>query len=64
MAVRQALANGYPAACRALAKQYTWERATDQFLRALLPVAPADASQYDSPWQGMSLSLEHIMSAS
>jgi glycosyltransferase involved in cell wall biosynthesis len=43
LAVRQALANGCPAACRTLAKQYTWERSTDQFLRALLPAVPATA---------------------
>ena len=64
LAVRQALTNGCSAACRALAKQYTWERSTDQFLRALLPVAPADASQHDSPWQNTSLGLKPTMSAS
>jgi glycosyltransferase involved in cell wall biosynthesis len=64
IAVRQALGNGCPAACRALAKQYTWERSTDQFLRALLPVAPARASKHDAAWQDTPLSLEHTMSAS
>ena len=64
LAVRQVLAHGCAAACRALAKQYTWERSTDQFLRALLPVTPTDASQHDSPWQNTSVGLEPIMSAS
>jgi glycosyltransferase involved in cell wall biosynthesis len=58
MAVRQVLAHGCPAACRALAKRYTWERATDQFLRALLPLTPTDASTHDALWQGTSPSLE------
>jgi glycosyltransferase involved in cell wall biosynthesis len=66
MAVWQALANGCPAACRALAKRYTWERATDQFLHALLSVAPTDASTHDASWQGTSLGLEacHTVRAS
>jgi glycosyltransferase involved in cell wall biosynthesis len=64
IAVRRALANGCPAACHALAKQYTWERSTDQFLRALLPAVPAAASKHDAAWQDTSLRLEHTMSAS
>jgi glycosyltransferase involved in cell wall biosynthesis len=64
MAVRQTLANGCPTACRVLAKQYTWERSTDQFLGAILPVTPAGAAKHHSAWQGTSFSLEHTMSAS
>jgi glycosyltransferase involved in cell wall biosynthesis len=66
MAVQQALANGCPTACRALAKQYTWERATDQFLRALLPVAPADTLTPNAAWQGTSFGLDtcHTVCAS
>jgi hypothetical protein len=64
IAVRQALANGCPAACRALAKQYTWERSTEQFLQALLPTVPAAAARRDAAWQDTSLRLEHTMSTS
>ena len=64
IAVRQALANGCPAACHALARRYTWERSTDQFLRALLPAVPAAASKHDATWHDTSLRLEHTMSPS
>jgi hypothetical protein len=57
IAVRQALANGCPAACHALAKQYTWERSTDQFLQALLPAVPAAAVKHDAAWQDTSFRL-------
>jgi glycosyltransferase involved in cell wall biosynthesis len=64
IAVQQALSNSCPAACHALAKQYTWERSTDQFLRALLPAVPAVASKHDAAWQDTPPPLEHTMSAS
>jgi glycosyltransferase involved in cell wall biosynthesis len=38
-AVRQALAHGQAEACLTLASHYSWETATEQFLRALVPLS-------------------------
>jgi glycosyltransferase involved in cell wall biosynthesis len=43
-AVQAALAHGRAEACLALAKGYTWEAATEQFLRAIVPVQSPDYS--------------------
>jgi glycosyltransferase involved in cell wall biosynthesis len=43
-AVQNALICGRTDACLALAKRYTWEAATEQFLRAVVPVQQADYS--------------------
>jgi glycosyltransferase involved in cell wall biosynthesis len=43
-AVQTALMCGRTAACLALARRYTWEAATEQFLRAVVPVQPTDYS--------------------
>jgi glycosyltransferase involved in cell wall biosynthesis len=63
-AVQQALATGCPTACRVLAAQYTWERATNQFLRALVPITLAAATQHDTAWNATPLGLEHPMGVS
>jgi glycosyltransferase involved in cell wall biosynthesis len=60
LAVRQALATGRPEACRALAKRYTWDRATDQFLRAVLPVSKADDLRHVSSWQALAVAQEAV----
>ena len=39
-AVQVALIHGRPDACLALAQRYTWEAATEQFLRAIVPIQP------------------------
>jgi glycosyltransferase involved in cell wall biosynthesis len=39
-AVQQALVHGRPADCVALARRFSWEAATAQFLKALVPVVP------------------------
>jgi glycosyltransferase involved in cell wall biosynthesis len=43
-AVQTALLHGCAAACLALAQRYTWEAATEQFLRAVVPIQPTDYS--------------------
>jgi len=39
LAVHHALAHGQARACLALARQYSWEAATERFLRAIVPVS-------------------------
>jgi glycosyltransferase involved in cell wall biosynthesis len=43
-AVQTALMYGRPDACLALAQRYTWEAATEQFLRAVVPIQPTTYS--------------------
>lgn len=50
LAVQHALQYGRPAVCRALAGRYTWEKATDQFLHAVVPVV--QTASFDTSSRG------------
>ncbi len=45
LAIRDALAQGRPAACVALAERYTWEAATAQFLQAIVHIGSTPRQQ-------------------